>query len=309
MRSPSGRPGPPATRRAPSARPTPIRSWTFSHCRRACVPCRRGHPVQCLLASGVVSRGGVLQDGTSRLSAGGATSHHSTGVSAFAEEAVVPAAGAIRVDPAAPLDVVSLVGCGVANGVGAVRNTARVEPGSSVVVLGCGGVGLSVVQGARLAGAGRVVAVDLRPGQDRARPHAGRHRRRGRGGRRHGRGRPRPAPGRSRLRLRRDRRPGADRAVRRGAGHGRGRGRRRHPTRRRAGRVRPGHPRREGAAHPRLNDGGIDPARDIPRLVQEYLAGDLLLDPLVSRRRPLEEVAASLDDLARGGTLRELLIP
>ena len=63
----------------------------------------------------------------------------------------------------APLDVVSLVGCGVATGVGAVRNTARVEPGASVVVLGCGGVGLSVVQGARLAGAERIIAVDLRP--------------------------------------------------------------------------------------------------------------------------------------------------
>jgi S-(hydroxymethyl)glutathione dehydrogenase/alcohol dehydrogenase len=57
------------------------------------------------------------------------------------------------------------------------------------------------------------------------------------------------------------------------------------------------------------NYGGIDPARDIPRLVEEYLAGDLLLDELVSLRRPLEEVAASLDDLASGGTLRQLLVP
>jgi S-(hydroxymethyl)glutathione dehydrogenase/alcohol dehydrogenase len=128
----------------------------------ACGPCRRGRPAQCLVAANVVSRGGVLQDGTSRLSAQGRTMHHYMGVSAFAEEAVVPAAGAIRVDSVAPLDVISLVGCGVATGVGAVRNTARVEPGSSVVVLGCGGVGLSVVQGARLAGAERIVAVDLR---------------------------------------------------------------------------------------------------------------------------------------------------
>jgi S-(hydroxymethyl)glutathione dehydrogenase/alcohol dehydrogenase len=57
------------------------------------------------------------------------------------------------------------------------------------------------------------------------------------------------------------------------------------------------------------NYGGIDPARDIPRLVEEYLAGDLLLDELVSRRRPLDDAAASLDDLAAGITLRELLIP
>ena len=71
----------------------------------SCPPCRRGRPVQCLVASGVVSRGGVLYDGTSRLSVGGATVHHYMGVSAFAEEAVVPAAGAIKVDPAAPLDL------------------------------------------------------------------------------------------------------------------------------------------------------------------------------------------------------------
>ena len=82
------------------------------------------------------------------------------GTGTFAAETVVPETAAVRIDPSVPLDVAALIGCGVATGVGAVVNTARVEPGASVAVVGCGGVGLSVVQGARLAGAARVIAVD-----------------------------------------------------------------------------------------------------------------------------------------------------
>ena len=275
----------------------------------SCVPCRRGHPVRCLVASGTVSRGGVLRDGTSRLSAGGQTVHHYMGVSAFAEEAVVPAAGAIRVDPAAPLDVVSLVGCGVATGVGAVRNTARVEPGSSVVVLGCGGVGLSVVQGARLAGAERVVAVDLRPDKTAL-------------ARTLGATDVVDASAVDTVAAVRDLFPdGVDYAFDAIGGRllteqclavlGMG------GTAVVVGIPPAGvqasfDPGTLVALEQRIlgsNYGGIDPAHDIPRLVHEYLAGDLLLDELVSRRRPLEETAASLDDLAAGATLRELLLP
>jgi S-(hydroxymethyl)glutathione dehydrogenase/alcohol dehydrogenase len=80
----------------------------------------------------------------------------------FAEEVMVNAAAAIKIDPEVPLEIASLLGCGVMTGVGAAINTAKVEPGSSVVVFGCGGVGLNVVQGARLAGASEIVAVDVR---------------------------------------------------------------------------------------------------------------------------------------------------
>ena len=83
------------------------------------------------------------------------------GTATFAEETVVPASAAIRIDEDVPLDVASLIGCGVMTGVGAAINTARVVPGSSVVVIGCGGVGVNVVQGCRLAGAAEIVAVDL----------------------------------------------------------------------------------------------------------------------------------------------------
>ena len=83
------------------------------------------------------------------------------GTATFAEETVVPATAAVRIDDDVPLDVASLIGCGVMTGVGAAINTAKVSPGSSVVVIGCGGVGVNVIQGARLAGAAEIVAVDL----------------------------------------------------------------------------------------------------------------------------------------------------
>src|SRR5205823_6341768 len=91
---------------------------------------------------------------------GGEPVHPYLTVGSFGERAVVPAAGAIPVPADLPADVGALIGCGVATGVGAVVNTAAVEPGASVVVIGCGGVGLSIVMGAALAGAATVVAVD-----------------------------------------------------------------------------------------------------------------------------------------------------
>jgi len=83
------------------------------------------------------------------------------GTATFAEETVLPAAAAIKIPDDVPFDVASLIGCGVMTGVGAAINTARVRPGSSVVVFGCGGVGINVIQGARIAGAAEIVAVDL----------------------------------------------------------------------------------------------------------------------------------------------------
>lgn len=84
-----------------------------------------------------------------------------SGTGTFAEQMLLPAAAAVRIDPDVPWDVASLIGCGVTTGVGAALNSAGVVPGSSVVVFGCGGVGISVIQGARIAGAAEIVAVDL----------------------------------------------------------------------------------------------------------------------------------------------------
>lgn len=82
------------------------------------------------------------------------------GCGTFAEEMVLPREGAVRIPPDVPFELAALLGCGVLTGVGAVLNTAQVEPGSTVVVVGCGGVGISVIQGARVAGASQIVAVD-----------------------------------------------------------------------------------------------------------------------------------------------------
>jgi S-(hydroxymethyl)glutathione dehydrogenase/alcohol dehydrogenase len=104
---------------------------------------------------------GLMPDGTSRLSYNGKRLHHYMGTSTFAEYTVVPEIALAKVRQDAPLDKVCLLGCGVTTGIGAVLHTAKVEPGSTVAVFGLGGIGLSVVQGAVLAGADRIIGVDL----------------------------------------------------------------------------------------------------------------------------------------------------
>jgi S-(hydroxymethyl)glutathione dehydrogenase / alcohol dehydrogenase len=104
---------------------------------------------------------GVMPDGTSRFSAGGAKVHHYMGTSTFSSVTVLPEIAVAKIRKDAPFEEVCLIGCGVTTGLGAVLNTAKVEPGANVVVFGLGGVGLNVVQGCRLAGANMVVGVDL----------------------------------------------------------------------------------------------------------------------------------------------------
>ena len=105
---------------------------------------------------------GSLPDGTRRLRKGNQEIHHFNGLSTFGELAVVPEDSLVLVREDAPLDKVALIGCGVPTGVGAAIHTAKVQPGSKVVVIGAGGVGLNVVQGAALAGAETIIAVDIR---------------------------------------------------------------------------------------------------------------------------------------------------
>ena len=108
---------------------------------------------------------GVMPDGTSRFSKDGKMIHHYMGCSTFAEYTVVPEIALAKIDPKAPLEKVCLLGCGVTTGIGAVLNTAKVEKGSSVAVFGLGGIGLSVIQGAKMAGAGRIIAIDINDGK------------------------------------------------------------------------------------------------------------------------------------------------
>jgi len=284
-----------------------VLSWV-APCGR-CRHCLAGHEARCQLVATVVAPGGVLYDGTSRLSRGGSVVHHYLGVSSFAEYAVVPASGAVKIRPDAPLDLVALVGCAVATGVGAVTNTAAVPPGATVAVIGCGGVGLSVVQGARLAGAARIVAIDVRPektalartlgatdeldaavtdpvaaladllpdGVDFAFDAIGKTstteqaiRMLGLGGAAVVVGLP-PS--------------GAKASF---------------------------EPLVLAEADQRIlgsNYGSVRPAVDIPALVDRFMDGDLLLEQLVSARRPLAQAREALDELESGVALRTLLIP
>ena len=106
---------------------------------------------------------GVMPDGSSRFSAGGESIHHYMGTSTFAEYTVLPEIAVAKIREDAPFDKVCYIGCGVSTGIGAVINSAKVEPGAKVVVFGLGGIGLNVIQGARLAGAAMIVGVDLNP--------------------------------------------------------------------------------------------------------------------------------------------------
>ncbi len=106
---------------------------------------------------------GLMTDGTTRLRVDGAPARPFIGIGAFAEYVVVNEQMAVAIPDTVPLDVACLFACGVITGIGAVVNSARVTPGSSVAVVGCGGVGLNVVQGARLAGAAMILGVDTAP--------------------------------------------------------------------------------------------------------------------------------------------------
>lgn len=284
-----------------------VLSWVAA-CGK-CRYCLSGHEARCEVAAHIVAPNGVLQDGTSRLTQNGEPLFHYLGVSSFAEEVVVPASGAIKVRDDAPLDVIALVGCAVATGVGAVTNTARVEPGATVAVIGCGGVGLSVIQGARLAGASRIIAVDIRPEKtalamklgatdeiDASRVDAVE----------------------ALMQLLPD---GVDYAFD-AIGNTK--------TTEQAiqmlglggaavivglppsGAKASFEPLVLAEADQRIlgsNYGSVRPSIDIPALVDRYMDGDLDLESMVSARRPLSEAKAALDELNAGIALRTLLIP
>jgi S-(hydroxymethyl)glutathione dehydrogenase/alcohol dehydrogenase len=129
---------------------------------RACKFCLSGRTNLCgaLLAT---QGKGLMPDGTSRLSHRGRLLHHYMGTSTFAEYTVVPEIALAKVRPDAPLEKVCLLGCGITTGIGAVLNTARVPAGATVAIFGLGGIGLSVVQGAVMAGAERIIGIDVNP--------------------------------------------------------------------------------------------------------------------------------------------------
>ncbi|HTY69464.1 MAG TPA: Zn-dependent alcohol dehydrogenase [Alphaproteobacteria bacterium] len=134
-----------------------ILSWN-PHCGH-CFYCSQDEPILCETYLGLGPQA-VPFDGVPRLSLDGRPLHHMFYLASFAEYAIVPAQSAIKVPAEIPFDRACLIGCGVMTGAGAALKVTRPAPGAAVAVLGCGGVGLSAVQGARIAGAGAVVAID-----------------------------------------------------------------------------------------------------------------------------------------------------
>jgi NDMA-dependent alcohol dehydrogenase len=127
-----------------------------------CEYCSDGRPALC--AEGLQIRmTGRLLDGSTRFKLDGKEIKHFAGVSSFSEYSVIPEKAILKIPEDFPLDKAALLGCGVITGVGAVFNAARVKPGSSVAVIGTGGVGINVIQGAAIAGAEKIIAVDLLP--------------------------------------------------------------------------------------------------------------------------------------------------
>lgn len=274
-----------------------------------CRYCRAGHEARCQKVAMVVSPNGVLYDGTSRISRGGKRIHHYLGVSSYSEEVIVPASGAIKVRDDAPLDVIAVVGCAVATGVGAVMNTAAVPPGATVAVIGCGGVGLNVIQGAKLAGAERIIAIDVVAEKTEMALQFGATDRLN-------------VDNESAVQQLRELLPdGVDFAF---DAIGRT------STTEQAiqmlglggaavivglpptGSKASFEPLVLAEADQRIlgsNYGSVRPSIDIPALVDRYMDGQLKLDPLISGRRPLSEAAEALEDLEAGQVLRTLLIP
>jgi len=129
---------------------------------RQCKSCLSRKTNLCTAIRGTQGKG-LMPDGTSRFSLGGKPIFHYMGCSTFANYTVLPEIALAKIREDAPFDKVCYIGCGVTTGIGAVINTAKVEPGANVVVFGLGGIGLNVVQGARMAGANMIIGVDLNP--------------------------------------------------------------------------------------------------------------------------------------------------
>jgi S-(hydroxymethyl)glutathione dehydrogenase/alcohol dehydrogenase len=136
----------------------PLYTPECGHCKF----CRSGKTNLCQAIRATQGRG-LMPDETSRFSLNGKPIYHFMGTSTFAEYTVLPEISLAKVSKAAPLDKVCLLGCGITTGIGAVLNTAKVEPGATVAIFGLGGVGLSMIQGAMLAKAARIIVIDINP--------------------------------------------------------------------------------------------------------------------------------------------------
>jgi Zn-dependent alcohol dehydrogenase len=272
-----------------------------------CAPCRVGRAALCEPGALANASGALLAGGRRWRDEAGGELHHHLGVSAFAEHIVVSARSAVRIDPELPFELAALFGCAVLTGVGAVVNTARVQPGDRVAVFGLGGVGLAALLGAVAAGAATIVAVDVVPAKLELARELG-----------------------ATAALRADERVveevlgatggGADHAIET-VGSERVLAQAYAATRRGGTTVTVGlpHPDRmlsipavSLVAEERTLRGSYlgssVPSRDIPRYVSLYRAGRLPVERLLTHRIALDELNEGFDRLARGEAVRQALI-
>jgi len=272
-----------------------------------CRWCVSGKPQLCEASMTAIGTD-MMFDGTTRLSrADGSPVYHYLSSAVFAEEAVVPAAGAITIRDDAPLEKVSIVGCAVATGFGAVVNTAQMEWGSTVAVIGCGAVGLSAIQGARLSAAARIIAVDVVPSKLEA-------------ARRFGATDVVDSSSTDPVAAVRELTDGGvdyafeciglkDTCEQAAAMLGFG-GTAVIVGQPKAG-TRPSYDALLLSCYEQRvigsNYGSMRPSVDFPRLVDLYMAGQLMIDELITGHRPLAEAQAAFEDLVAGRAMRTVL--
>jgi len=273
-----------------------------------CFFCRRGQAHLCQAAD-VLLAGGLL-DGAPRLRLDGAPLFQMSGAGAFSDETVIPVDAAVKVPDDVPLDVAALLGCAVLTGVGAALNTATIRRGDTVAVVGCGGVGLNIVQGAQIAGAEVIVAVDVSPAKLATAEAFGAT---------HTVDASRVDPANAVRDLTGQR--GADVAFE-ALGHGRTIEQTVDMTRRGGQAILVGIPRLDvmltlpamlgvilqERAIKGCWYGSSDIRRDVPRLVDLYREGRLRLDELVSRRIDLSEVNQALEAMKAGEVIRSVIV-
>ncbi len=274
-----------------------------------CEYCSRGRPALCGLSRPTRATGTML-DGTTRYRRDGEEIKHFCGVSCFAERTVVMEQALVPIRKDVPLEIAALVGCSVMTGVGAVVNTARVEPGSSVLVIGAGGVGLSAVMGAQLAGASPILVADLVPSKlELAREFGATH----------------VIDARQRDTVEAAREltggEGVDYAFE-VIGLGRTMTQAFRATRRGGTAVAVGVAPSDAVVEVPAQElvfsektlkgsfyGSTRPHADMPRLLELYRAGRLPLDRLLTRRYPLEQINEAYQALLSGEVARSVVIP
>jgi alcohol dehydrogenase len=268
----------------------------------SCGPCAAGRPALCEPGA-AANTAGTLLSGARRWSDG---VHHHLGVSAFAEHIVVSARSAVRVDPSLPYEIAALFGCAVLTGVGAVVNSAQVQPGHSVAVFGLGGVGLAALLGAKLAGASTIVAIDVVEEKLALARSLGAS--------------AVPAGEDAVAAVRELTGGGVDRAIET-VGNERVLAQAYAATRRGGTTVTVGLPHPERmlsipavslVAEERTLKGSYlgscVPSRDLPRFIAEYRAGRLPVEQLLTHRLGLDELNEGFDRLARGEGVRQALV-